>query len=732
LSNLVGSGTTYTATFTPTTNSTTAGVVSVTSSKFSDAFGNLNVDGADANNTVTMTVDTVPPSIAVASNRASLAVGQAAALTFILSETVTDFDVNDLVASGGTLSNFKGSGANYAATFTPFVNSTVNGKISVDSNKFTDTAGNLNVDGADANNTVTLAVDTVPPKIAITSDKSTLAIGQTADVTFTLSESVADFSETDIVVTNGTLTGFAGEGAIYTAIFESNANTTAVAAIRVASNKFSDSFGNFNDDGSETNNTLNISVDTISPTIAVTSDKSSVFVGQTAKISFFLSERSTDFTLSDVTVTGGTLSKFSGSGTIYSAIFTPSDDETVAATISVSDDKFSDTLRNFNADGIEKNNKVNLSINRIKTTNLDIAIKENTTGITVIDATDPLLGRTPSFTLTGDDAGQFRISRAGALTFATSKDFEKPTDKNNDSLYNVSVLSYNPSSSYKTVTKVTVNVEFAEMFGTTSTNDNTHGNDRIIGTVGWDTINGRDGNDTLSGGWGLDIFKVGEGHSIITDFNMITSASKPTKLNEVLIVSPEAIVDITLKAPWVATLASVNEGTVNLNAWGNAIDLSAISNGVWNVKNGGPAAKFVGSQVNDSLIGGRGRDTLSGGDGDDFLAGGLGLDTLTGGAGSDTFRFGGDTETDRITDFVSGTDRIELDSKLYKTLTPGGLDSSAFLLGTAATTTAQRLFYDQSKGALYYDTDGSGIVPPVLVGSFDNQAVIVVGDFTVV
>jgi Ca2+-binding RTX toxin-like protein len=293
-------------------------------------------------------------------------------------------------------------------------------------------------------------------------------------------------------------------------------------------------------------------------------------------------------------------------------------------------------------------------------------------------------------------------------------------------------VSFNPSSSYKTVTKVTVNVEFAEMFGTTSTNDNTHGNDRIIGTVGWDTINGRDGNDTLSGGWGLDIFKVGKGHSIITDFNMITSASKPTKLNEVLIVSPEAIVDITLKAPWVATPASVNEGTVNLNAWGNAVDLSAISNGVWNVKNGGAAAKFVGTQVNDSLIGGRGRDTLSGGDGDDFLAGGLGLDTLTGGAGSDTFRFGGDTETDRITDFVSGTDRIELDSKLYKTLTPGGLDSSAFLLGTAATTTAQRLFYDQSKGALYYDTDGSGIVPPVLVGSFDNQAVIVVGDFTVV
>jgi len=676
--------------------------------------------------------DMVPPTIAITSNKSTLGASQTATLTFTLSEVATDFIASDITVTGGTLSNFAGSGASYTATFTPTANSNANGVVSVESSKFSDAAGNRNADGADPDNTVTMTVDRIPPKIAITSDKSTLAVGQTAAITFTLSESVADFSESDVAVTNGTLTDFAGEGAIYTATFEPNANTTAVAAIRVANNKFSDAFENFNDDGWETNNTLNISVDTVSPTIAVTSDKSSVFVGQTAKIGFFLSERSTDFTLSDVTVTGGTLSKFSGSGAIYSAIFTPSNDESVAATVSVSDDQFSDTLRNFNADGIEENNKVNLSISRIKTTSLDFEIKENTTYITVIDATDPLLGRTPSFTLTGDDAGQFRISRSGALTFATSKDFEQPTDADKNGYYRVSVVSSNPSSSYKTVTKVTVFVEFDEIFGTTATNDKTRGNDKIIGTVGWDTINGMGGKDKLSGSWGLDIFKVGEGHSIITDFNMITSASKPTKLNEVLIVSPEAIVDVTLKAPWVATPASVNEGIVNINAWGNAVDLSAISDGVWNVKNGGAAARFMGTQVNDSLIGGRGRDTLSGGDGDDFLAGGTGVDTLSGGEGSDTFRFGGNTETDRITDFVSGTDRIELDSKLYMKLTPGGLDPSVFLLGNAATNGDERLIYDQSNGALYYDADGSGIVAPALIGSFDNQVVIEAGDFTVV
>jgi cysteinyl-tRNA synthetase len=105
---------------------------------------------------------------------------------------------------------------------------------------------------------------------------------------------------------------------------------------------------------------------------------------------------------------------------------------------------------------------------------------------------------------------------------------------------------------------------------------------------------------------------------------------------------------------------------------------------------------------------------------------------LTGGAGLDTFRFGGTTETDRITDFVSGTDRIELDSKLFKTLTVGSLDSAVFFLGTAATNTAQRLIYDKPKGALYYDADGSGRVAPILIGSFDNQAALVVGDISVV
>lgn len=110
-----------------------------------------------ANGSVTL-VDTTPPTIAVSSNKTSLSAGEVATLTFTLSETSTNFIAADVTVSGGTLSNFAGSGTSYTATFTPAANSTASGLISVASGVFTDAAGNANADGADANNIVTIAV----------------------------------------------------------------------------------------------------------------------------------------------------------------------------------------------------------------------------------------------------------------------------------------------------------------------------------------------------------------------------------------------------------------------------------------------------------------------------------------------------------------------------------------------------------------------------------------------
>jgi predicted extracellular nuclease len=69
----------------------------------------------------------------------------------------------------------------------------------------------------------------------------------------------------------------------------------------------------------------------------------------------------------------------------------------------------------------------------------------------------------------------------------------------------------------------------------------------------------------------------------------------------------------------------------------------------------------VGLSLLKAINGSAGRDALTGSAGDDVITGGDGADTLTGGAGADTFvyrslRDGADT----ITDFLPGTDRIDL------------------------------------------------------------------------
>ena len=62
----------------------------------------------------------------------------------------------------------------------------------------------------------------------------------------------------------------------------------------------------------------------------------------------------------------------------------------------------------------------------------------------------------------------------------------------------------------------------------------------------------------------------------------------------------------------------------------------------------------------DKMFGRAGADALYGGQGDDTLTGGLGDDKLVGGPGADVFVFGPGDGTDTVTDFSSGTDKVDL------------------------------------------------------------------------
>ncbi len=80
--------------------------------------------------------------------------------------------------------------------------------------------------------------------------------------------------------------------------------------------------------------------------------------------------------------------------------------------------------------------------------------------------------------------------------------------------------------------------------------------------------------------------------------------------------------------------------------------------------------KFDGLAGNDNIIGSNFNDTINGGDGDDTITGGLGADFLTGGSGADIFAYTTTKEGgDKITDFQSGTDKLQFVSGAFGNLT---------------------------------------------------------------
>ncbi|OED48534.1 type I secretion protein [Rhodobacteraceae bacterium (ex Bugula neritina AB1)] len=140
---------------------------------------------------------------------------------------------------------------------------------------------------------------------------------------------------------------------------------------------------------------------------------------------------------------------------------------------------------------------------------------------------------------------------------------------------------------------------------------------RVYAFAGNDTVKGREADDVLSGGRGEDHVLGGYGED-------------------------------TLKG---------GRGADTL--------IGGVDEGVYSGRNG----------ENDILYGNGGRDWLYGGNGDDILRGGLGQDYLVGGAGSDVLTGGKHAdvfvfvsadywEQNRITDFGTGSDRIEISGSI--------------------------------------------------------------------
>jgi Ca2+-binding RTX toxin-like protein len=274
------------------------------------------------------------------------------------------------------------------------------------------------------------------------------------------------------------------------------------------------------------------------------------------------------------------------------------------------------------------------------------------------------------------------------------------------------------------------------------------GNDTLNGGGGNDSLSGGDGNDSLDGGTGNDLLSVGRGADMAQGGDGIDVLSfdwRPDGTG----VDQGAAVD--LAANMIVNNGYGQAGQVfgveNLDGSSFADDLhgDAADNFIWCGEGNDTSS---GNEGNDTLDGGAGNDLLVGDQGSDviwgmegndqlgggtdladqsYLEGGQGNDTVVGDAGIDTFSLWGNRlvaeDADLIWFFEGGRDWIALPKSWSANFIGTGLTSAQFHVnvnGSSATSTAQRLIYDDSMGGLYFDRDGSGAAAPVLVASFTN------------
>jgi Ca2+-binding RTX toxin-like protein len=158
------------------------------------------------------------------------------------------------------------------------------------------------------------------------------------------------------------------------------------------------------------------------------------------------------------------------------------------------------------------------------------------------------------------------------------------------------------------------------------------GNDTIWGGHGIDHLYGDAGDDTIDGGEGADHIDGGEGvDTYVVDF----------------------------LTPGVTSLADGTTSTGDTLVNFENVQGSVVSDIIFGDDNDNV---LTGSWGNDEIHGGGGNDTVDGGEESDTIHGDAGNDILTGGADFDTFVFdhNDNGEADVITDFVAGTDKIDL------------------------------------------------------------------------
>jgi Ca2+-binding RTX toxin-like protein len=227
--------------------------------------------------------------------------------------------------------------------------------------------------------------------------------------------------------------------------------------------------------------------------------------------------------------------------------------------------------------------------------------------------------------------------------------------------------------------------------------------DNITGSTLANTIYGFNGNDTLSGGLGNDNLVGGAGADIING---------------------------GIGADYANYSGSTIGVTINLNLL-TQTGGDAAGDKLYFIEN------VFGSDGADALTGNAGLNTLSGAAGSDLINGGLGNDVLTGGTGGDIFLFNtapnSASNKDTITDFSAADDTIYFENAIFTQLTTTGFLNAALFknLNLGAIDANDRIIYNDTTGALYYDSNGSAAGGASLIATLSGAPTITAADIFV-
>ncbi|SFM05958.1 Ig-like domain-containing protein [Rugamonas rubra] len=314
-------GATWRATYTPAADATLADVqITLDMAGVADLHGNHGAGVAASNH---FAVDTLRPSAGIVVADAALAAGESSRVDITFSEAVEQFDLADLAADHGTLSQLSTSDhIHWSATLTPTAgqNSAAN-HVTLLGAGLRDAGGNA---GLDASSNA-YALDSAAPTASIVVDQAQLAAGQSARVTISFSEAVAGFDNADLSVANGSLSAVASVdgGITWTATLTPTPNLAAAHnVVTLANAGLRDLAGNAGAGHTESNA---YAVDTRVPSATITLDDRALTIGDSATLTIVFSEPVHGLDNSALTLANGTLDTLvsADGGLTWSATLTP-------------------------------------------------------------------------------------------------------------------------------------------------------------------------------------------------------------------------------------------------------------------------------------------------------------------------------------------------------------------------------------------------------------------------